>query len=90
MPQVKQTIGISDRHWGDIFRLPCVLEISKMHCEDTRPRPYAVIDCGQCIHYIGQCTHPCPDDDCYEAYPGDKLIEYDNGKWEIRKPSTNK
>lgn len=86
MSDVKQVITVSGSHWGDIFALPCILEVSKMHAEDTEPRPFATMDCALCV-WCGEysCASGHMSDDCDEAYPGDKLIEYADGKWQIEK-----
>lgn len=86
--KVTKTIHVTGQHWGDIFELPCILEISKMHVEDEQPRPFATLDCACCIFFEGHCQARCIDDDCDEAYPGDDIIQFDNGKWFIDKKAS--
>ena len=86
--KVIKTIHVTGHHWGDIFDLPCILEISKMHVEDEQPHPFATLDCACCFFYEGHCQARCYDNDCDEAYPGDDIIQFDNGKWFIEKKTS--
>ena len=85
---VVKTIRVTGHNWGDIFDLPCSLEISKMHVEDEQPHPFATLDCACCFFYEGHCQTRCYDSDCDEAYPGDDIIQFDNGKWFIDKKTS--
>ena len=64
---MKQKIQFSGRHLDDIFSLPCVNSIIK----SSDGTPFLIIRPEHHVEFP------------YAAYPGDWLIEEDNGKWRV-------
>lgn len=83
LPDGRKAITVSGNHWGDIFALPCILEISKRKDEDGGDRSFATLDCRQCVWWNDKCCNPYPTDNCDQARRGDSIIEYNNGRWAI-------
>lgn len=64
----KRRIKFTGKNLNDVFALPCVRKIIKIV-----NRPQLVIDSFMLV------GNPLMD----VARPGDELVEYENGKWEI-------
>lgn len=64
----KRRIKFTGKNLNDVFALPCVRKIIKIV-----NRPQLVIDSFMLM------GNPLMD----VARPGDELVEYENGKWEI-------
>lgn len=64
----KRRIKFTGKNLNDVFALPCVRKIIKIV-----NRPQLVIDSFMLV------GNPLIN----VAFPGDELVEYENGKWEI-------
>ena len=82
--EMKQKIQITDKNIGDIFRLPCVLEINKFYRVEKSTGDIVPSKDPKDIR-VTICPYPNVSMIVRKAFYGDWIVEEDDGTWRVEK-----